>query len=658
MRTTASNPERNSGSPTGFPGKSQEQPALQSVGRTGVPARALRLLLVAYIVLIAFPVRYYPLKTGQDPSWAFAMNYAHTKGLIFGRDVAFTYGPIAWVALPMDVGRNLWQGIAVQIVFWFVFAAVAAWFVLVRKAGLLRSLAFALCLLGGLRSFEYFDYSGPEIFVAFVGLMLLGGVVSERRWYFFQGASCALGAALLLVKFSAGLLVLGALVLLPAGLWALDRRKAVKSAAALLFAPAAFATGYLLYYPSLPALGRYLRASFEVASGYSTAMSAPSLWPVMGRALIVLLSWLMLTAVLYRKRDRAFPLALAFLAPLFLIFKHSFVCEPGHVVLFFAFAPLLWGIVLMFTQITRRNILDLAPPLFLCVAVWCVTIAPAVVQNRFGLARIHSISNLFTPSDLRAHLNADSQKALAADRLPAGLLARLSSEPVAIFPYECAYAAANPLNFRPFPLLQLYSAYTPHLDAWDADFLEDDRTAPRFVLFDWQSIYGRHPLLDVPATALALYRRYDFDSAASGHILLRRRSGPRFGALRSIGTRELRLGRPFPIPASRHPLIGRIDLRLSAAGTLRKLFFRIPAVTMMNARVPPEVAVDGVPLNFLPWNLEEARILFSGGTLPSRARSLTVDGPGACFFRDPVKVEILEIPDVNFSDSASEFPSP
>jgi hypothetical protein len=229
---------------------------------------------------------------------------------------------------------------------------------------------------------------------------------------------------------------------------------------------------------------------------------------------------------------------------------------------------------------------------------------------------------------------------------------------VAIFPYECAYAAANPLNFTPFPLFQSYSAYTPYLDAWDAAFLEDDRKAPRFVLFDWQAIYGRHPLLDVPATALALYRHYDFDSEASGHILLRRRSGPRFGALRAIGIRELRLGRPFAIPVSRHPLIGRIDLRLSAAGTLRKLFFRIPAVTMMDARVPPEVAVDGVPLNFLPRNLDEVRILLSGGTLPSHAGSLTVDGPGARFFRDPVKVEILEIPDIDFRASTSGSPGP
>lgn len=218
---------------------------------------------------------------------------------------------------------------------------------------------------------------------------------------------------------------------------------------------------------------------------------------------------------------------------------------------------------------------------------------------------------------------------------------------MAIFPYECAYAAANGLNFRPFPVLQSYSAYTPYLDGLDAAFLEDGRRAPPWILFEWESIDGRHPLMDVPATTLAMYRHYDLEASADRYLLLRRRIAPRFGPPRLVETRELFLGHPFAIPASRHPLIARIHLRLTSLGGVRKLLFRIPEVRLAGFRVPPEVMQDGVPLNFLPRNLEDVQALFTRGAIPAHPGEFTIGGPGIRFLRDPVKVEILEIPGID-----------
>ena len=76
--------------------------------------RVLRWLLLVLIVLLSNPVRRYPVTSGVDASWAYGINDAHARGLIFGRDVLFTYGPLAWLAAPMDVGRNLAPAIAFQ----------------------------------------------------------------------------------------------------------------------------------------------------------------------------------------------------------------------------------------------------------------------------------------------------------------------------------------------------------------------------------------------------------------------------------------------------------------------------------------------------------------------------------------------------------------
>jgi hypothetical protein len=345
--------------------------------------------------------------------------------------------------------------------------------------------------------------------------------------------------------------------------------------------------------------------------------------------LITVVSWLILVAILHRLGDPAFPAAVACCAPLFLLFKHGFVREPLHMGLFFAFVPLMWGVVFFFGQIDRRTALRLAPALIPALPAVCLaTVAHAMT--------------------FRGTIYA----ALERDTLPAEIVRTVGAAPIGIYPKEIAYAPANRLELRLLPVLQAYSAYTPYLDGLNAADLEDGRRAPQRILLDWQSIDGRHPLLDAPSTLLALYRNYEVELAASGHLLLRRMAAPRFGSPRVLETRELRVGRPFPAPVSGHRLIGRLHLALTGWGRLRKFLFRIPEVTLtaitnrgaLTVRVPPEVMEDGIPLNFLPWDLEEARVLFQGGIPATRVESLTFGGPGAAFLRETAPVEILELP--------------
>src|SRR5689334_18371342 len=121
-------------------------------GRTGT-ARAflpgwadavLRTALVAYIALIAVVVRVHPVSAGLDASWAFGLNEAAAKGRIFGRDLAFTYGPLGYLALPMDVGGNLARGVAAQVAVWLAFGAVVAWLGFARRVPLARLAVFGL----------------------------------------------------------------------------------------------------------------------------------------------------------------------------------------------------------------------------------------------------------------------------------------------------------------------------------------------------------------------------------------------------------------------------------------------------------------------------------------------------------------------------------
>ena len=586
--------------------------------------------MFAVILAAAYSVRSYPITAGLDASWVYALNYARIKGLIAGRDAIFTYGPLASLAVPMDLANNLARGVVFQFGCWLAFAGVAAWIVFVRKVSLEKVAVFAVCLLAGWRSFHHWDYVGPEIFIAFLALLLLGAAATERRWLPWFVGSCSLGWLLFFVKFSAAVLVLSATVLFVFSVLPFDRIKARRAGiASLLAAVCVLGTATLCYFPGFSELMRYARGGIEISSGYTAAMTLRGPRAPLVLAFALILSWLLLLGCLYRSRDRVLPAALACLGPWFVVFKHSFVREPFHAGMIFAFTPLLWGIIVLFSELGRKDVPRLTAPVAIFAAVTCMTMAPATYPTRLGLA---------------------------ADRLPEAIRDAIGAEPVAIFPHELTYAAANGLNFRPFPVLQAYSAYTPYLDEADAAFLNSDGTAPPLVLFDWKSIDGRNPLLDVPATTLALYRHYDLAAAGGGHLLLRRRSEPRFGGTpRLLETRHWQKQRPFPVPADDRLLIARIYLQKSFEGQARNFLFRLPAVTLMDFRVSPDVMREGILLNALPRSLEEAGELFAGEALPAWNTQVALAGPGARFFRDAVKVEVLEYPAIRVRAAIAEW---
>jgi len=239
----------------------------------------------------------------------------------------------------------------------------------------------------------------------------------------------------------------------------------------------------------------------------------------------------------------------------------------------------------------------------------------------------------------------------------------VGNAPIAIFPLECAYAGANPINMRAFPIFQAYQAYTPYLDKWNAAFLEDPRTAPQFILFDWDTVDSRHPLLDVPATTLALYRHYEFDNSYASHTLLRRRSAPRFDGLRRIGASRVPLAMPLRLPPADRPQIVQIRLAWNWTGRLLKFLFRLPEVRLvasttngrvLNARIPPEVMQDGIP-NFLPLDTNAARALFRSDSA-GRIDALTIGGPGARYLEPAAQVEIYEAADATLPPAPPPAP--
>lgn len=646
--------------------------------RTGpVAENRLRLwvsaVLALFTLLALCPVRT-PKNAGSiDPSWGVAINYAHTHGLTFGKDVAFTYGPLGYLSVPKPFGTNLAQGIALQLIAWATLGVVLAWLVLRKRIPLMNWCILAVCAPAGAQLFHASPTDGPDYFLEFLAILLVA-TCSSGSIVFYAGA-VTIAAILLLIKMSAGVAVFGLIVVFALAVTFTDHvRVKWPYWIGIIAVPAILAITFLLFCGSSQALVTYLRSGIEISSGYSAAVSVVGPYTPLYAALIMLLGFALLAAALYLKRDNVLPAAVAILAPLFLEFKHSFVRQDGHVEIFFKLAPLALGALLLFVDLKPKRLFSgysgyvLVAAVALIAMPWLFAESGSYYYQYFDwepsdspFSNVENVGALMDfPAFERQARASQDQDFSATGHLPPELLSRVGDHSIAIYPVKMVYAAMNPIRFTPFPVIQAYSAYTPYLDGWDAEFLDNPRR-PDFVLFEWHPIDGRHPLLDCPQTALALYRNYEFDSAYGTILLLHARSKPLPSGMQLVERTTMTLGKMLddtkmamgqPLHfATRNPISVRVFLDYTLQGRLADLFFRVPPVYAILSgpqkkaywRIPPRVISGGIPLSLIPLDLEDTRKLFETGRTEANFDTIAISGPGAASFSPTARVEIYEL---------------
>lgn len=622
---------------------------------------SFRAALALFAFCALYPVRFHAADTTLDPSWAVALNQFHVRGLMFGRDIGFTYGPLSYLTLPMPFGTNLEQGMWFQLACWLVLGGVLAWLTISKRISTMGLAVFAVCAPAAARMVHEFGYAGPDLFLEFVALLLMSFCLAGPEVFYYAGV--AIAAFLMLIKLSTGIGAITAMVVFSIALAIVDRRRGLRLLSiALVATPVLFTVLFLLLAGSFDAVAPYIRSAMDISSGHSASLSLAGADVELYFALAILAGFVAVAVTFYLCKDRAFPVAAAMLAPLFLEFKHSFIRQDaGHVEFVFTFAAFAFATIVLFSDLQW----NISADLFLKVAALLLVAAPWLYfeQGRYwrdlispmdAWRRVRMFANL---GGLKQSLQADSNRALARDRLPADMLTRIGNRSITIYPWENSIAAANTIDYRPFPIFQVYDAYTSYLDGWNAEFLNDSRRRPELVLFEWRSIDGRHPFLDCPQTLLALYRNYEFDSQYGELLLLRKRGTPLSQDLRPVAKATLRIGQPLRVGTAQTAVV-RVKLRHNFMGRLKDFFFRVPDVYLtlsgprgrtLVARIPPAVVEGGIPITLVPEDLGDARRLFETGTIDERWDTLAITGPGSAAFSNTADVEILELPTVTIT---------
>lgn len=618
------------------------------------------LLSVIYLVLITFPGYYRPIQAGLDPSWVYGLNYLAQSDYVFGQDVVFTYGPLGYLIHPLNIGPNLTYWVALWGIIHSLFASILFYF-LFRAKRLLPFFLFIIAyittsVIGWINLYEYH-------FLLILGLLFCASFVDNNKmWYVAAPLGGLLAGLSLFMKLNLGLAAL-TMIIAYGLIWIIKNRQ--KAWQVILLSGGAYLLMVIflskVYFQSFQNSIGWIKASLDIVSGYSAAMSiiGPRIHLFLG--VLALAIYIALTFLLLRKRSNLFYAAFIFIVPIFFAFKHSFVRQDGHVLIFFLFLLAVFSVLILNT-IGRKELrmvisgflaaLILTLPVVAAYHSTSFSMAGDIISGGRGWSNINSVVRL---ENVRAQLDQQGQLNLEKDRLPTEWVNEIKNNDNGMadaVPWEICYCPANNLSWNPNPVLQTYSAYTSFLDNWSASHYEGNN-APEFLIAEFMDIDGRHPLLGTPATWRNIILNYELtlkDSDA-GRLLLERKTQPSKENVVVINRGKGYTNQWISVPRSNNLLFLDIDMQLTFLGAGIKTLFRIPPVYMdliydsgrgMSYRIIPDTAKNGLLINFLPSNAEELSKLFTG-VANDRVAQFRISGPGTIYYGKEISLTWKEI---------------
>ncbi len=583
-----------------------------------------------------------PTSPGLDESWRIGLTLATEHGLRFGRDLVFTFGPLGFAL--QGIPEPALAGVTALVTALLATVAAGGVFSAVAGRGRLPLKLVAVAALVFVATNVTLDYAA---LIGVVALLMRAGRY-PRAAPVVGLVVGAVGLIGLLSKYTLGFDVLaaGAAVWMVQGVRRPRRRRRATLLAAALCAVVVVLGLAVAFGFSIDALGAYLRSAASISSGYSAGMALRGPRLQIAVALVVAAAIALLAVLAVRERKPA-PALLACVV-LFLAWKHGFVRQDGHIVYYFdmaaAIAPLL-------ALTVRRNVAVAFGAAATALAVGALLWTQHVVYGSYGaffhperIAR--GAAFVVHPRDVTAALAAQSDAALARDRLPQAVRDRIGTAAFDVLPWEVGIVRADGLRWAPLPVFQAYSAYTPLLDHINRDALVAH--GADYALYDYISIDQRYPFGDAPATTAELLCRYAVavphvtvgTDEFGGYVLLRR-NGTAHCDAEPAGHANAALNVPVAVPRAGTPdafVVASFALRPTFVTALRTTLWRGPDVAISvhftdgseaGYKAVAATLPDGVVVSAFPRDTAEAARLFA--RRPVRAvRDVTVHAaPGA-----------------------------
>ncbi|MCB0199245.1 MAG: hypothetical protein KDI03_04160 [Anaerolineae bacterium] len=591
------------------------------------PAELLRPLFRVYRAALGLLAFFFLLpdflfvrpNAGLDPSWAIAINLAFERGMRFGEDFIFTFGPLGILSTRLNIGVS---PLAMMVWDLFLMGSIAVVLYLTLRETRTYLSVFLVFLAAFL-----FRVVPPHtialintLFVIFLFLLI---------YHLWRGALWALALAVLyswlifFTKANMGLPALALMVVYLAYLVILPRPYGRRPA---LLAGAGFVIlGVVLAVVLNVDMAGFIAGSWHLADAYNDAMALPfalSSAPqeMLPLSLAIIAAFLLLALVNWRTILKNLDFALAYLmiaGYLFLVFKHAYVRAFGHPWYFFQSAPAAIGLLALYARlvtsqdsaetskvaestdggdtnrrgpveagnrrlpksyqtvsekIAQSSLARWSAGVFL-LALLCAFPAGVQLYSTEALdVKVEHLRNygrmaVSGPPYYEGNPNVQTQA------LPQSTLDLIGNGSVDVMPWEISTIYFNGLAYDPRPVIQSYTAYDGWLDQRNADkYLSD--SAPEFILFSMGDIDGRHPFFTEPRTRRTLLSHYQIVQRTPGFLLLQRREQPLVVTETPGATGTARLGEFIDLEPTDALQFITADIEYSLRGKVERFLYQ------------------------------------------------------------------------------------
>ncbi len=580
-----------------------------------------------WVVIAAIPVIPGFAAVGLDESWVVALSMAHNQGLVHGKDIIWTYGPLAYLSLPSFPSG---QPDLVLVYHLGIYLLWALALIRLARASRNRAPAWSVFMIGIVAILEptlVGDHLELAIFT-WAALVL----VDDGRFRFLDTVVLAfLAAVALLVKVSLGVQAALTFLCILAVLWR-QRPKAQLAAVAACLPVFTF----VLYWASTGSAGSffsYLWYALNLSSGYSDSMGMPGpLW----QAVVVVISLALLFLVLPLLARPVRELVPAFapaVVSAFFLFKNAIVRQDAHaasfqikLVLASMFFLVVAGSVRYRRALMVLQVASLAVGFVAVLQIWPNSVAAA--ERRLALRVAEPIRWLLHPRETWRNSKRLEEAEFSTLRLDREFAGAIGSATVDAIPWEVDRVEANHWKWQPRPIFQSYAAYTPVLDRINAQHSQGG-TAAGFLLVDWGTIDGRHPFFETPLSWRAVLDRYESTISNGQTLLMRRLPDHRFLDPEPAGSSVARWNEVVSVPQGDSPLVLSAGVRKSLLGSVLSFGYRLSSVWIVITRQSGRTQQYRV----VPLNLAAGIII---NPFPEDLAALNLFGRRDCMPGDPV----------------------
>lgn len=614
-------------------------------------AKAILLILPIFVLV---PWRPQMPKSGLDASWFYVLSYAFRHHWQFGKDIVFTFGPLGMLfsavyshsEFPLILAFYITASLLVAVSFLYIG----------RRLRFLPLLFFYALFIFSISLWNDIFFFTFPVLLLLVGIESIGGPFNP----FLLGLIAVYCSIASLTKLSFMFLSLPVVVLVDLYRMRVSKAWPLVSTCFL----ASYVVLYLAAGQHLSSLWPYLRWSIPVVTGYSSAMAL--FWrPAEVVAYVALAALPLVGFVRWERGNDAVARALSALAlftVMFTIFKEGFVRHDVHAVSGFLGVGLVASCVAAkswpgIRHVATRVAVGAYLVIVFVACLWAIKVHSKMAPKPLIQWWISNISANVGGAEklLAGRSRLDERRRESIDRIRKQFVLPRMSGSVDVYPADQAAVLAYGLDYKPRPVFQSYSAYTPGLLAENSSSLKDP-DAPDNVLFTIGPIDLRFPASDDGASWPVLLSRYEVRGVTGSFVWLTKREKPEAIAFRQLAEAAVGEGAAASVPDPGKVVWMSADIRLNWLGWLAGVLFKPPIVWMKvtyltggsySFRVIPAVARVGFLLSPEASNRYQFAALAlgrpAGAGRKIRSISFSAGRFGELLYHWPVHVRFSEL---------------